>query len=1087
MKKVNHMQKIMLLILLLLPLSGFSQKILTGTVKDRAGEALIGASIYAQNSNNRILVGIIANLNGEYYMTLPADTRNIRIVCSFVGYKTQTVYYKDQKTLNFVLEEEAQMMDEVSVVARVKEKGDMGVPTGDMGVARQKIDMEEMSEMQVTSVEDALQGRLGNVDIIAASGDPGSKMSIRIRGTSSLNASNEPLIVLDGIPYETDIADDFDFAAANEDDFGALVNISPNDIESIEVLKDAAATAIWGSKGANGVLVITTKRGTRGKTRFSINQKIDYKVEPKPIPMLDGKQYVTMVQDAMWNRMHDVGFHWSEMERLTKYPEINFDPDYRYFDEYNQNTNWVDEIKKNTFTSETNFSMAGGGERALYRFSVGYLSEGGTTIGTSFKRLSSRLNVDYIFSTKLKVSAGFSFTQGNRDANWKDANGNVKVRGHAMTKMPNMSPYVLDDFGQRTNEYFVPLATDDYTPFQGTWSGWVFNPVAMVNESVNNTVSRDIRVSFNLQYNVIPSLMFRSDIGFDIGAKNNKMFLPQVATGVSASSTYYNRAEKNKSDNLSMNINNKLIYDKAFTDDHRVIFSMMSQIQEQSSSKNYNVTSGIGHENMADPTNPAAIVTMESGNSKNRTVAFIFNGHYNFKERYLVNFLYRYEGNSRMGKDSRWGGFPSATATWRVSNEPFLMAYEEWLSEAQIRYSWGQSGNAPTGSYPYVGTFKTDGEYLGISAVQPSTIQLNNLKWEVVTQHNIGLDMSFLNHKLGVTFDWYNKVSKDVLQKDAKVSSVTGFNTVSYFNSGEIQNYGWEFRFDVRNMKFGDWNFSGNFNISRNRNKVLSLPVNLDYEKYSFGNGNYAQNVVEGDPLGSFYGYRYLGVYQNEDETIARDRYGNRIMDMSGNPVYTMINNIQMRPGDARYEDMNHDGVIDKNDIVYLGNSMPIVTYGFGVNVGYKNLKLKSFFQGRVGQSAINRTRINTENMYNANNQSRAVLKRWRKEGDQTDIPRALWQRGYNYLGSDRFVDDATFLRLKQLTLSYTLGKPVLRKLGLTRAEVYLTSYDLWTITKYKGQNPEVGLDGTTIYQLAVDNSDTPRPIRFALGITVDF
>lgn len=1087
MKVTSKIKKALFLFLLLVPFTGYSQQILTGLVRDNIGP-MIGTTIYAQNENNRILVGAMTNPNGEYYLTIPAGAKNISIVFSFVGYKTQVVKYKDQKVINIVMEEDSQSLGEVSVVQKAIQRNDMGIPVKDLGVARQKIDMEEMAEMQATSIEDALQGRLGNVDIIASSGDPGSKMAIRIRGTSSLNANNEPLIVIDGIPYDTEINSDFDFATANEDDFGALVNISPNDIESIEVLKDAAATAIWGSKGANGVLVITTKRGSKGKTRFSISQKVDFKVEPSPISMLNGKQYVTMVHDAMWNRMSDVGFHWSEMERLTKYPEINFDPDYKYFNEYNQNTDWVDEIKKNTLTSETNFSMSGGGEKALYRFSVGYLHEGGTTIGTGFNRLSSRLNVDYNFSKKLRVSAGFSFTQGERENNWKDANDKVKVRGEAMTKMPNMSPYVLDANGNRTGEYFVPVATSNYTPFQGTWSDWTFNPLAMVKESTNNTLSRDVRVTFNLQYRIISDLLFNSDIGFDIGAKTSKKYLPQVATGVTSSSNYFNQSADMKSDNLSMNINNKLVYNKYINETHRVILTAMSQIQESNSASYSSEVSGVGSNNLSDPTTGGNIVSMGSGNSKNRTIGFVFNGHYNYRDRYLFTGGYRYEGNSRMGKNGRWGGFPSASVAWRVSEENFLKVYEEWLSDVKFRYSWGKSGNSPSGSYPYIGKFTSNGDYIGSPAVSPSTIQLNNLKWEIVTQKNVGIDLAFLKNNLELTFDWYDKVSDDLLQKDAKISSTTGFGTVSYFNSGKIRNRGWEFRIDYRNIvKTKDFNLGVNFNVSRNRNEVLELPSNMTYEKYSFGNGNYAQNVVEGDPLGSFYGYKYLGVYQNEGQTVASDRNGNPIMDMGGKPVYTTINNVQMRPGDAMYEDINNDGVIDKYDIVYLGNSMPILTGGFGINIGYKSFKVRTFFQGRVGQSAINRTRINTENMYGADNQSTAVLRRWRREGDDTEIPRALWGRGYNYLGSDRFVDNATFLRMKQLTLTYTLNKQLVQKLRLQRAEIFLTGYDLWTITKYKGQNPEVGLDGNSVYQLAVDNADTPRPIRMALGITVDF
>ncbi len=433
MKVIYSLKTVVILFLLSLPFSVYAQQVLTGIVRDADGP-MVGVTVSLQNENNRMLLGAATDINGEYYLTVPANVKGVAVVFSFIGYKTVKFPYKGQKVQHVTMQMDISELEEVVISAKRIHTDDNGIPIKDVGVARQKIDMDEMKEMQVTSVEDALQGRLANVDIIASSGDPGSKMSIRIRGTSSLNANNEPLIVVDGIPYDTDINEDFDFQTANEEDYGALVNISPSDIESIEVLKDAAATAIWGSQGANGVLVITTKRGSRGKTRFSISQKVDYKKEPRRIPMLNGEQYITMVQDAMWNRLHDIGFSWNELEKLTSYPEINYDPQFKYFKEYSQNTDWLDLVKSDVLSSETNFSMSGGGDRALYRFSLGYLTEQGTTKGTAFKRLSSRLNIDYRFSNRLRVAAGFSYTRGARDNNW------INPRAHAKIKMPNMSP-----------------------------------------------------------------------------------------------------------------------------------------------------------------------------------------------------------------------------------------------------------------------------------------------------------------------------------------------------------------------------------------------------------------------------------------------------------------------------------------------------------------------------------------------------------------------------------------------------------------------------------------------------------------------
>lgn len=1079
MKITSNLMRIILLVLLLIPLSGFAQQVLTGIVRD-SKEPLIGVTVGIQNTNKRIIAGAATNENGEYMLVIPNNIKDITIVYSFIGYKSKTVIYKGQKVINAILEPEVAQLDEVIVSAKRLHTDDAGVPVKNLGVARQKIDMEEMKEMQATSIEDALQGRLANVDIIASSGDPGSKMAIRIRGTSSLNANNEPLVVVDGIPYDTEISTDFDFQTANEEDYGALVNIAPSDIESIEVLKDAAATAIWGSKGANGVLVITTKRGTQGKTRFSINQKIDYKQEPRTIPMLNGEQYITMIQDAMWNRLHDIGFSWGDMDKLKSYPEINYDPQFKYFKEYSQDTDWLDLVKKNVLSSETNFSMSGGGDRALYRFSLGYLTENGTTVGTDFKRLSSRLNIDYRFSDRLRVAAGFSYTRGGRDNNWSNP------RAHAKIKMPNMSPYLLDENGNPTGEYFIPTSTSSYKPFQGTWSS-VFNPVAMVNDSYNNTITNDVRVTFNLQYRLLEGLTYQGDLGFDIGSSKNKKFLPQSATGVSASHADFNRGEDLMSDRMSMNIHNKVIYSKPFGEKHKMILSVISQIQQGASANHSSAVSGLGSANMIDPTSGGKITTLGSGSSKSRSVAFVFNGHYNYAEKYMITALYRYEGNSKMGLERRWGGFPSISGAWRIAEENFLKDVE-WLDELKIRYSWGQSGNAPSSSYAYVGTFSPDGEYLNNGAIAPEKIQLNNLKWEIGTQHNVGLDFTALDNAIDVKLEFYDKVTSDLLQTDVTIPSSTGFGTVKYYNSGEMRNRGWEVMINLNNIvKVNDFKLSFNMNLSRNRNTVEELPSNKSYWNYgSIANGKYAQNVVEGDPLGSFYGYKYQGVYQTVEETIALDADGKQLYSMGGQPVYTTINNVLVRPGDARYEDLNHDGVIDEYDITYLGNSMPVITAGFGLNLSWRNIKLRSFFQSRFGQSVVNQTRMDSESMYNANNQSTAVLQRWRHPGDNTDIPRAMWGRGYNYLGSDRFVDDATFFRMKQLTISYSLPKRVLQSCFLTRLEVYATAYDLFTLTKYKGQNPEVGIPGG-IYPLAIDNADTPRPVRIALGLTLDF
>lgn len=1085
--------RLIFLCLVMLPLLAYAQtKSLHGIVRDPSGP-MIGATVCILNADGRVLTGVTTNENGEYFLKISDMLKGSFIEFAFIGYKSQRVAYKGQEVLNVTMQEESSMLEEAVISAKRVERNNMGIDNRDLGVARQKIDLDEFQDMPITSVEDMLQGKLANVDILASSGDPGARSSIRIRGTSSLNASNEPLIVIDDVPFETEINEDFEFATATDEDFGALVNIAPSDIASIEVLKDAAATALWGSKAANGVLLITTKRGAMGKPRFSITQKFNFKKEPKGIPMLNAEQYVALMQDGIWNAVRDQAFTHSGnvMDLLTRYPDIRHDESYAWYDEFNQHTDWLDMVTQNAFTSETNFSMSGGGTRATYRFSAGYLSEGGTTIGTGLKRITTRLNVDYKLSQKLRLAAAFSYAESNKDANWsgeyKSGSSIENVRTHARNKMPNMSCYVLDADGNPTNEYFTNPTTDEC--IQGIWADeGQYNPVAMAKDAVNNTINRSMRVSFNLKYNMLPGLQISEDLAFDLGSTKNKKFLPNSAIGVRWTDSKYNRGEDNMSDAITLQSNTKLIYNCSFAERHNIVLTGMAQIRDYHYTSQGGVVSGLGSPEVSDPTSGGIFSSMNSGSSQNRSVGFLAQGHYNFDERYMVTLGVRYDGNSKIGKNERFGTFPSVQAVWRLSNEWFLKE-KEWIEEIKLRGSWGQSGNSPSGNYTYIGKFESNGVFMDKSAIRPSSVQLNNLKWEVTTQWNGGLDIHLFDGKLSVVLEYYKKTTDDLLQTNVGIPTTSGFAKLGYMNSGKVENKGWEIMIDLRNIvKVGDFTFGvTNLNLSRNRNRVLELPSNLNFDDYTFGNGNYARKVIMGNPMGSIYGYRCLGVYQNLNETLARDVAGNIIHDINGEEVYTKIGSRIVRAGDAKYEDTNHDGVIDKYDIVYLGNSMPILTGGGSLNFTYKGLRLRASFQTRIGQSVINRARMNSENMRGANNQATSVIKRWRHEGDNTMIPRALFGQGYNYLGSDRFVEKASFLRFKDVMLSYTFPKALIKKWGLTNLSCYFTAYDVWTWTNYRGQDPEVGFSSQKgVDQWAIDNNATPRPIRMALGFTID-
>lgn len=1064
-----------------------AQTVLTGTVKDSENnEPLTGANVYVQNADNRSIGGCIVDANGEFRLQIP-NKNNLKIVFSLVGYKSQTVQYKGQNTLKIALED-ATTFSAVEVTAKKTDKNALGQTTRERVSAIQKVNLEGLETAGVTNVTEALQGALANVDVLTGA-DPGSGSSIRIRGTSSLSASSDPLFVIDGIPMPVDVSSDFNFATANSDDYSELLNISPSDILSIEVLKDAAATAIWGSKGANGVLLITTKKGSKGRMSFSYSSRYEGSKEGNSIPMLNAKQYVSMIQDAVWNSINDVGQGTSEantyLNLLFNTKEIGYDPQWAYFNEYNQNINWLNQITQQGMSFDNNFSLSGGGDKADYRLSLSHLTQQGTTIGTAYQRFSGRFNMQYKFSDKLDIATNYSFTRGTRNATYTDGNLDASIRGEALTKMPNMSPYIIGSDGNPTSEYFTP-----FSYFQGSFaSNGTYNPVALANEATNTTTSASSLLIFNLHYNFFRGLDYYGILGFQANLNKTDKYLPESVTGESFISKYTNISSESGSDVMYLTTENRLIYNQTFAEKHKILLSGVWQTTDQNTSSFSGTTSGNASSGITD--------LIVGSNSKNyapgsghvdyRSIGGFLNTQYSYNERYIFNAGIRTEASSSLPAKSRWGLFPTIGAAWVFGDEKFMQNFK-FLSLGKIRLNWGQSGNSPSGSSPYIGSLSAIANGYGeMSAIQPVKIQLDNITYETITQTNIGLDLSMFKNRLNVSLDLYDKLTSNMLQSSVSIPTSTGYTSVAYYNSGKMDNKGWELSTDFQAITSKNWKLFLNFNISQNKNQILELPENKQDVNYTFGNKNYAYKFSVGEPLGSFYGYKYLGVYQNTNETYAHDATGNVIYDISGNPVVMQNGNVKVYPGDAKYADVNHDGVINQYDIVYIGNSNPIFIGGFGFNLTYKNVGLVASFQGRLGQKVINAVRMNNEYMYGTDNQSTAVLRRWRHEGDITDIPRALYNRGYNDLGSDRFLEDASFVRMKTLTLKYDLPKKISNKLHIRRLQVYATGYDLLTFTRYKGQDPEINLSFVNgLYPMYIDNAATPKPLRVAVGLNLN-
>ena len=1070
----------------------FAQKTVTGTVTEMIGnniEPSIGVNVTFVNSQNRILGGVVTDFNGNYSMKVPEEKGQLTLVFSYIGMKTQRVKYNGQATQNVRLEKDNHVIKEVKVSGKRSRRNEMGLTQKQQSFATQKLSMDEITAVSpVTSIEEALQGKLGGVDIIVG-GDPGAKSNIRIRGTATLNGNSDPLIVVNGVPYSTDIDDSFDFNTANQEDFAQMLSLNPNDIESIEVLKDAASTAIYGTDGSNGVLLITTKQGTTGKTRFSFSTKNTIGFEPTTIPMLNGDQYKAFIQDAIWNAANARGLNSSPdlLEMLFDTPDIGYEPTYRYFDEYNQNVDWLDYITRNAFTTDNNFSMSGGGERATYRLSMSYLSQDGTTKGTSLTRLNTSIDVGYRFSEKLTVRTEYTYSDSEKKSPWVDSD---QLRSEALRKMPNKSPYYIDDVtGEMTDTYFTRQNKED---FQGAFNGsnQNFHPIIMSKDSYKNLNTKEQKMTVNANWYILPELTFYGYVSMKYKTTKTESFLPQTATGVTTLSEYANQSSDYYTNNFSLQSQAKLIYAKDWMEKkHQLTVTGLWKTQQSRSSASTSTRYNVASSSIADPSSGGGVLLSQSSStSEVRTLSGIGSVVYTFLDRYTVNGTVNYEGRSSLGKNNRWGVFPAVGVSWIMSDEPFMKWASPVLSETKIRADFGMSGNAPSGTSPYIGTYSSLGNYIDGSAIQIGSMQLNNLKWESTKEIDLGIDLNFWDGKLTATFDWYRKTTSDVLQKSVTLPSSIGLSSarIAWYNSGKLRNEGWEFRIDYEVLKTKDWMLKVNYNVNRNKNTIIELPENINEEQFSMKNGTYAQRLISGTAIGSFFGFKYAGVYQNLEDTYAKDAEGNIMYNMIGEPIVMKNGTYTCYPGDAKYEDINHDGKIDQNDIVYIGNSSPMLTGGGGFNLKYKDLSLTVFLNYRLGQKIINTARMNAESMFGTDNQSTAVLRRWRNEGDQTDIPRALYKYGLNYLGSDRFVEDCSYVRLQTLSLSYNLPKKFVKKIGLTSANVFFTGYDLLTFTDYNGQDPEVTLP-SKVTDIAQDQAQTPRSKRICMGVNINF
>ena len=1098
------------MVLLCLMTMGASAQITAvhGTVSDEFGE-ITGASVCEIDGTGRIIEATVTDLNGNFSMKIRNTKDKIRF--SYVGCKSQTLPI-DRDEYAVTLKSETNLKEITVVAKRRVNGGGLSIPEREISFASQSISTKEFEGLGMNTIDEALQGRISGLDIVSMSGNLGSGTTMRLRGSSSISTltNSNPLIVVNGNTWNVDMSN-FDMSSANDEQFAQLLNINPEDIEELTVLKDAAATAIYGSQGANGVIEIKTKRGKRGAPRISYSLRLTGTYQPKGYKLLSGDDYTMLLKEAYFNP--------EQKDGAANIPEINYDPTFSEYEQYNNNTDWQDAVTQLGLRQNHYVSVTGGGEKASFRIAGGFDNETGSVIKQHLQRFSTRVSLDYFVSERIKISTNFSMTYTKNKRNY-DA-----LLPLAYKKMPNMSIYEQDPVtGENTNRYYQMLQTAPEV-FKDDQKKYV-NPVASANLAKNDQRTYDITPEFQINYHLLGLDEEHHQLNWEGRVYMNifndyvdQMYPSELVTipwkdGV-------NLAYGGSTKNVSFTTKQTLTFIPHFTNkDHSLMmlgrFELTSGNSNGQGTDKYGLSSGTGSVDAE-----GMIKGLSSSFAQWRSMYYTFSTHYAYKGRYMFDFSVRADGTTKFGPDRRWGYFPAVSGRWNIVDEPWMKATNNWLSMLSARVSWGKVGNQPGQDYLYESKYGSTDRYLDMAAMRPLNIRLTDLRWETKATWDIGMDLGLWNDKLVFALEWYDAKTSDMLMKDVRIPSNSGFYTKAYANVGSMRNRGWEFNINTNHLIQAGKKFWVDLNatFANNKNEILTMDENvlksLNTDFNFDGNRVTLQRVQLHNPFGAIYGFRYKGVYQYQYETflnmtdaerldfiasgktapVAMTAEGKVIYDDEGEPVRMMYNfsndgtgkNYKFKGGDAMYEDVNNDGNINALDIVYLGSSLPKLTGGFGFNINYNRWKLNAQFNYRIGNKILNLARLDAEAMINNNNQSQAVNYRWRKEGDVTSIPRAMYGKGTNYntLVSDRFVENGSFLRLNYLQLSYSFDPKFVKKaIGLSGLRFYASANNLFCLTKYTGVDPEIGYGS---YGAATDNGQTPRCKSYTLGITVDF
>ena len=993
---ISRLRMMVCLIGMLLPMCMFAQQItVQGVVKDQTGETVIGASVMEKGTTN----GTITGIDGDFSLNM---SPNGTLVVSFVGYKTQEVQVKGQKQLQVVLSEDAEMLDEVVVI------GYGTMKKSDLTGAVSSIGNKDIKDSPVSNLGQAIQGKISGVQIVDA-GKPGDNVSIKIRGLGSIN-NCDPLVVIDGVP--TDLG---------------LSSLNMADVERLDVLKDASATAIYGSRGANGVVMITTKRGTEGKGKLAVSANYSFQNATNVPSLLNAAQYAELSNDMMVNSGRNPNPEWANPSELGS------------------GTDWMDELLRTGVMQNYTVSYSGGNEKSHYYVSGGFLDQSGIVKSVNYRRFTFQSNSDAQVLKWLKFSNNITFSADTK----KSGSYNI---GDALKALP-----------------IYPVKNED-----GSWSGpdgnseWygsTRNPIGPTELNKSQTDGYNFLANLTAELTFTKWLKFKSTFGY-----NAKFwFIDNFTPKYNWKPTPTEETSRYKSDNKSFTYlwDNYFLFDHTFAEKHRV--GLMAGMSAQWNTNDYlNAQKNVFmFDNVHEMDNGEEMYAIGGNETEWALLSYMARVNYSYEDRYLLTATIRRDGSSRFGKKHRWGTFPSVSVAWRASQEKWFPK-NDYINDLKVRAGYGVTGSqASVGNYSYLASYNTSVYPFGISsgnqtALVSSTLANPYIHWEEVAQTNIGFDASLFNSRVMFSFDAYLKETRDMLVK-ASIPITSGFEdtTTTYTNAGKVRNQGIEMSLHTINLT-GELGWETNLTATYNKNKIKDLNSDVPYYINQINN-SYVTMLAKDYPINVFYGYVTDGIFQNQSE------------------VNTHAVQPGAEPGDIRFRDLNNDGVINDSDRTVIGNPNPSWLFSMNNSLSYKGFELSVFLQGIAGNKIYNANNIDNTGMAAAYNQTTDVLKRWQGEGTSNSMPRAVFgDPNQNTRVSDRFVENGSYLRLKNITLSYTFPKQWLQKAQIENARLSLSCENVATITGYSGFDPEVGING-------IDQNRYPISRTFSLGLNFNF